>query len=42
MEIFLQSALAFPTALFSFLLSVAILYWLVAALGILDVDVLDG
>ncbi|SEI89921.1 hypothetical protein SAMN05216201_10340 [Pseudomonas linyingensis] len=42
MELFLQSALAFPTALFSFLLSVAILYWLVAALGILEVDVLDG
>lgn len=42
MELFLHSALAFPTVLFSFLLCLAILYWLVAALGILEVDVLDG
>lgn len=41
MEIFLQSALSFPTVLFSFLLCVAILYWCVAALGILEVDLLD-
>ncbi|QLC74079.1 DUF1449 family protein [Pseudomonas sp. LPB0260] len=41
MDIFLQSALAFPTLLFSFLLSLAILYWCVAALGILEVDLLD-
>ena len=41
MEIFLQSALSFPTVLFSFLLCVAILYWCVAAVGILDVDLLD-
>ncbi|UUY06441.1 DUF1449 family protein [Pseudomonas sp. J452] len=41
MEIFLQCALSFPTALFSFLLCVAILYWCVAALGILEVDLLD-
>lgn len=42
MELFLHSALAFPTVLFSFLLCLAVLYWLVAALGILEVDVLDG
>ncbi|MCC6077085.1 OB-fold-containig protein [Pseudomonas sp. GCM10022188] len=42
MELFLHSALAFPTVLFSFLLCLAILYWLIAALGILEVDVLDG
>jgi len=41
MEIFLQTALSFPTVLFSFLLCVAILYWCVAALGILEVDLLD-
>ena len=41
MEIFLQTALSFPTALFSFLLCVAILYWCVAALGIFEVDLLD-
>ena len=41
MEIFLQTALSFPTALFSFLLCVAILYWCVAALGIVEVDLLD-
>lgn len=42
MELFLHSALAFPTVLFSFLLCLAILYWLIAALGILEVDMLDG
>jgi hypothetical protein len=42
MELFLLSALAFPTVLFSFALCLAILYWLIAALGILEVDVLDG
>lgn len=41
MEIFLQTALSFPTVLFSFLLCVAILYWCVAALGIIEVDLLD-
>ncbi len=41
MEIFLHTALTFPTVLFSFLLCVAILYWCVAALGILEVDLLD-
>ncbi|MGH8760601.1 MAG: hypothetical protein ACREVW_14000 [Burkholderiales bacterium] len=41
MEIFLQNALSFPTVLFSFLLCVAILYWCVAALGILEVELLD-
>lgn len=42
MELFLHSALAFPTVLFSFSLCLAILYWLIAALGILELDVLDG
>lgn len=42
MDLFLQSALAFPTVLLTFLLCVATLYWLVAALGIFDIDMLDG
>ena len=41
MELFIQTALSFPVVLLSFALCVAILYWLVAAMGILDVDLLD-
>ncbi|CAD5107516.1 hypothetical protein [Zestomonas carbonaria] len=41
MELFLQTSLSFPVVLLSFLLCVAILYWLVAALGLVEVDVLD-
>ena len=42
MENFLLASFAFPTVIFSFLLCVAVLYWCVAALGILEVDeVLD-
>lgn len=41
MTVFIQTALAFPVVLLSFLLSISILYWCVAALGIIDVDVLD-
>ena len=41
MDNFLHSAFAFPTVIFSFLLSLAVLYWCVAALGILEVDLLD-
>lgn len=42
MELFLHSALAFPTVLFSFLLCLALVYWLVAALGILELDTFGG
>jgi hypothetical protein len=42
MELFLHTSLSFPTVLLSFLLCVAILYWLVAALGLVDVELLDG
>lgn len=42
MELFLHTALSFPTVLLSFPLCLAILYWLVAALGLVDVEVLDG
>jgi membrane protein implicated in regulation of membrane protease activity len=42
MELFLHTSLSFPTVLLSFLLCVAILYWVVAALGLVDIDLLDG
>lgn len=41
MELFIQTSLSFPVVLLSFALCVAILYWLVAAMGIVDVDLLD-
>lgn len=41
MELFLDVALSFPVVIFSFLLCVAILYWCVAALGLVEIDVLD-
>ncbi|MFP6862439.1 hypothetical protein [Pseudomonas sp.] len=41
MDIFLQNALAFPTLIFSFLLSLMMVYWLFAALGAVEIDVLD-
>lgn len=41
MELFLQSALSFPTAIYSFLLCVAIIYWLVVAAGLVEIDLLD-
>lgn len=41
MELFLQIALAFPTVVFSVLLAVALLYWLLAMLGAIDLDILD-
>src|SRR6218665_1218865 len=41
MEIFLQTVSSFPTALFSFILCVAIIYWMVVALGLIEVDVLN-
>ena len=39
---FLDATLAFPTALFSFLLLVAIGYWVVVVLSIVDADPFDG
>ncbi|RDZ26759.1 hypothetical protein [Lysobacter silvisoli] len=42
MFLFLQTVLSFPTVVFSVLLAAAVLYWLVAALGLLEIDVLDG
>lgn len=42
MDLFVQTALSFPVVLLSFLLCLAILFWCVAALGIVDSDVLDA
>jgi hypothetical protein len=42
MDVFLQIVLSFPTVVFSVLLTIAVVYWLMAALGILELDVLDG
>lgn len=41
MSLFLQTALSFPVVLFSFLLCLAIVYWLSVAMGVLEVDLLD-
>lgn len=41
MELFLLTALSFPTAIYSFLLCVVVIYWLVVAAGLLEVDLLD-
>lgn len=42
MGLFLQTVLSFPTVVFSVLLAAAVAYWLVASLGLLEIDVLDG
>lgn len=41
MDLFLQTALSFPTLLFSILLGVAVLYWVMAMVGLLELDILD-
>ena len=41
MHDFIQVIAAFPTAIFTFFLGVAILYWLCAMLGFVELDVLD-
>jgi hypothetical protein len=42
MLIFLEIALSFPTVIFGMLLAVAVLYWLLAATGLVEIDALDG
>ena len=42
MREFVVAALSFPAALFTFLLAVVVVYWLLVALGLSDVDALDG
>lgn len=39
METFLQVALSFPTLVFSVLLAVAVTYWLIAMLGLVDIEI---
>lgn len=41
MNPFYQNIASFPTAVFTFLLALAVLYWLVAVLGWVDIDILD-
>ncbi len=41
MDPFYQNIASFPTAIFTFLLGVVTLYWLVAVLGVVDIDILD-
>lgn len=41
MNEFLLTIVSFPTVLFTILLGVVVLYWLSAALGLVDLDVLD-
>ena len=39
---FLQTALTFPTLLYSILLAFCAIYWLLASTGLVDIDALDG
>lgn len=39
---FLTTALTFPTLLYSVVLAVAVIYWLLAATGLVEIDGLDG
>lgn len=39
---FLQTCLTFPTLIYSILLAFCVVYWLLAATGLFDVDALDG
>ncbi len=42
MDEFLSVATSFPTAVYTVLLSVVTVHWLLSALGILEIDTLDG
>ncbi len=41
MDPFYQNIASFPTAVFTFVLAICVLYWLLAVLGVVDLDVLD-
>lgn len=41
MNEFLLTIVSFPTVFFTFFLGVAVLYWLCAAIGLVDIEVLD-
>ena len=41
MDPFYQNISSFPTAIFTFILAICVLYWLLAVLGVVDIDMLD-
>lgn len=41
MDVFLHIALSFPTVVFSLLLAVAVFYWLMAMIGLIDLEILN-
>ena len=41
MDPFYQNIASFPTVVFTFFLGVCVLFWLVAVLGMIDIDILD-
>ncbi len=41
MDPFYQNISSFPTAIYTFVLAICVLYWLFAVLGIVDIDMLD-
>jgi len=41
MDPFYQNISSFPTAVFTFVLAICVLYWLLAVLGIADLDILE-
>ncbi|HFD13377.1 MAG TPA: DUF1449 domain-containing protein [Crenotrichaceae bacterium] len=41
MDPFYQNISSFPTAVFTFVLAICVLYWLLAVLGVADIDILD-
>jgi hypothetical protein len=41
MDPFYQNISSFPTAIFTFVLALCVLYWLLAVLGVVDIEMLD-
>ena len=41
MDPFYQNIASFPTAFYTFFLAITVLYWLVAILGFVEIDILD-
>ncbi len=41
MDPFYQNISSFPTAIFTFILAICVLYWLLAVFGIVDIDILE-
>ncbi len=41
MDPFYQNIASFPTAMFTFVLAICVLYWLLAVLGVVDLDILE-